>query len=120
MFTLNLQWGYFVQLKLKNVIICALQTLEELRKVAAMTIGGNRVWIGGYRESGGSSPWTGAWKWTDGTHFKSYKNLSYNGESPSGFYDGKEELNIEIIPAHGGFINDRNGEAKLSFVCKSR
>ena len=102
------------------MIICVLQTLEELRKVAAMTIRGHRVWIGGYRESGGSPPWTGVWKWTDGIHFKSYKDLSENGASPSGFYKEKEELNIEIIPIDGGIINDRNGEDKIPFVCKSR
>ena len=43
--------------------------------------------------------------------------MSNGHQPPSGSYMGKEELNIEV---YGGYLNDRNGEDKLPFVCKLR
>ena len=85
--------------------------LEKLAKLAQ----GQRFWTGGSRESGGTSPWSGMWHWTDNAPF-AYTELSH-GKSPSGAYNGKEELSIEVI---SNSINDRNGEDELPYICKWR
>ena len=82
-------------------------------------------WTGGYRESGGVKPWTGKWKWIGDNSVLNYTTLSLI--PPSGWHDGKEELNIEAVTKPVAFvwngdgsINDRNGEDKLPFVCQIR
>ena len=96
--------------------VFSFQSIDTLKAVAEIA-NGERIWTGGYRESGGSSPWTGKWKWSDNSDFVSYTDLSNGHQPPSGSYMGKEELNIEV---YGGYLNDRNGEDKLPFVCKLR
>ena len=70
---------------------------------------GVKHWIGGYRAQGGSKPWTGMWRWTDGSPF-TYAKWSYS--NPSG--DGTK---LESVPIS---FNDLSGKNKRTFVCKCR
>ena len=67
-------------------------------------------WIGGYRAQGGSKPWTGMWRWTDGSPFTYAKWIDVN---PSG--DGTK---LESRPINAW--NDLSGAYKRPFVCKCR
>ena len=73
---------------------------------------GVRHWIGGYRAQGGSKPWTGMWRWTDGSPF-TYVKWEAEWGNPSG--DGTKLENILNA------WNDISGTFwKRPFVCKCR
>ena len=89
--------------------------MEELKKASALA-GGQRFWTGGYRLAGGKSPWTGMWRWIGDNSKFTYIDFS-QGQQPSGSWQGKDELHVEVYNLK---INDRNGNDKLPFVCQIR
>ena len=73
---------------------------------------GVKHWIGGYRAQGGSKPWTGMWRWTDGSPFSYVKWDKYG--NPSGDGTNLESSNLNAW-------NDLSGTTiKRPFVCKCR
>ena len=92
------------------------QTADENIKISSL-VGRQQFWIGGYRAPGGVSPWTGMWKWTDGSDFI-YTNW-YVGE-PNNF--ASNEYYIQMRNSAPGiapnFWNDVDGPQKLPYVCK--
>ena len=67
----------YISQKLKyNVNVCVNQKKIQAQLYFSQTAGengkvsgiakGKEFWTGGYRAAGGSKPWTGMWKWSDG------------------------------------------------------
>ena len=72
---------------------------------------GQMFWTGGYRDPGGVRPWTGMWKWTDGSAF-SYTN--WRNTEPNDRCNRKE-FYIEMT---NGRWNDLADWRLRPFVCK--
>ena len=92
-----------------------LQTAGENEKVSGIAKG-KGFWTGGYRAAGGSKPWTGMWKWTDGSGF-SFSN--WDAGQPDN-YNGNQLYVLSNFALKRGAWDDGFVPAKFPFVCKCR
>jgi len=70
---------------------------------------GKAFWTGGLRESGGSRPWTGMWKWSDGSEF------NYTNWHPSEPNSARQQ---RIQGNYGSKWDDNQASAIRPFVCE--
>ena len=75
---------------------------------------GEQFWTGGRRNAGGHRPWSGMWRWSDGSPFI-YTNWHHNEPNNAGRQD---ELFIDIGFQNKLTWNDHPNGESLSFVCK--
>ena len=78
-------------------------------------VNGKHIWTGGYRAAGGSKPWTGMWKWSDGSSF----SFSKWGKGEPNNHGVRDELFILSNWGKRGAWNDARF-AKFPFACKCR
>ena len=78
---------------------------------------GKVFWTGGYRAAGGSYPWTGMWKWSDGSSF-TFTNWGKGGlNNPAKYSQHFISSNWE----KWGVWDDNDQEKhNYPFVCKCR
>ena len=94
-----------------------LQTAGENEKVSV--IAKDKVfWTGGYRAAGGSKPWTGMWKWSDGSSF-SFSN--WDAGQPDNYKGNQLYVLSNFAMKRGKWDDtDHHFTNKLPFVCKCR
>ena len=92
------------------------QTADENIMIARDLAGRKITWIGGYRAPGGVRPWTGMWKWTDGSDFN-YTNWSVKENEPNN-HNNNGEYYITVNWFGPWKWNDLGGDHKFAYVCK--
>ena len=79
-------------------------------------VNGKHIWTGGYRAAGGSKPWTGMWKWSDGSSF----SFSKWGKGEPNNHGVQDELFIVSNWGKKGVWNDLYESYQIPFACKCR
>ena len=92
-----------------------LQSAGENEKVSGIAKG-KLFWTGGQRAAGGSKPWTGMWKWSDGSSFSftNWGGINPNNGGPQNQYF------ISSNYVKQGEWDDAHDSLTYPFVCKCR
>ena len=73
-------------------------------------------WTGGYRDAGGAKPWSGMWKWTDGSDFNFSK---WHRGQPDARRGDEFYIHIENDSKDGfSWSAFHNNRGYYNYVCK--
>ena len=95
-------------IKIKGKYECCVQALKGVEKLDQIAKG-QQFWTGGFRQPGGSYPWTDQYYFSDGSSF-TFTDLS-GGNQPS------KSFGEHFISVDHGEIKERTAVDKLPYIC---